>query len=108
LPGTSLAGGRFVRGEGGTMSKWMPNCREISRIVSESFDRRLPLRRRMAMWMHLLMCGHCSRFRKELSAIRRAAREGADPMEAEPAIRLSESTRSRIRKMLEQAAENSR
>jgi hypothetical protein len=90
------------------MSKWMPNCREISRIVSESFDRSLPLRRRMAMWMHLMMCGHCSRFRKELLAIRRAVRNGHGPEFTEEDPCLPESTRSRIKQVLQRAADESR
>lgn len=77
-------------------------------MVSESFDRDLPLRRRMAMWMHLLMCGHCARFRKELLAICRAARngDGAEATNEDPC--LPESTRSRIKQVLQRAAEDSR
>ena len=90
------------------MSKWMPSCREISRVVSESFDRNLPLRRRMAMWMHLLMCGHCSRFRKELLAIRRAVRNGRGPEITEDEAAMPNTARERIKRTLQRAAEESR
>ncbi len=76
-------------------------------MVSESFDRNLPFRRRMTMWMHLLMCGHCSRFRKELLAICRAARngDGSEATTEEPC--LPESTRSRIKRALRKSVDES-
>jgi hypothetical protein len=90
------------------MSAWMPNCLEISRIVSDSFDRKLSFGRRMAMWMHLLMCIRCFRFRKELLAIRRAVRNGhgAEAGGKEPC--LPEATRGRIKQALRRAEEHLR
>lgn len=84
------------------MAKWMPSCREISWLVSQSFDRSLPLRRRMSMWMHLLMCSHCSRFRKELLAIHRAVRNGAGPT-SDGDGGIPDATRDRIKEALREA-----
>lgn len=48
------------------MHHWMFNCHEVTRLVSESLDRKLPLYQRMGIRMHLLMCKFCSQYRKQL------------------------------------------
>lgn len=52
----------------------MRSCQDISTLVSESMERRLPLGRRVAIRMHLLMCSYCSRFERQLKFLRKAAR----------------------------------
>jgi len=48
-------------------------------------DRKLPVYQRMAIWIHLLMCKFCTRYRKQLLILREIARnplqylEGTDP-----------------------------
>lgn len=48
------------------MHHWMFNCGEVTRLVSESLDRKLPLHQRMGIRIHLFMCKFCSRYRKQL------------------------------------------
>jgi hypothetical protein len=48
----------------------MFNCREVTRMVSESMDREMPLIQRMGIRFHLMMCRWCSRYRKQLLFIR--------------------------------------
>ncbi len=52
----------------------MLSCKEISHLVSESLDRKLPFHQRLQVRLHLLMCQFCSRFRKQLLFLRDAAR----------------------------------
>ena len=52
------------------MNHWMFNCREVTRMVSESLDRKFPLHQRMGIRVHLFMCKFCSRYRKQLLLIR--------------------------------------
>ncbi|GBC59589.1 hypothetical protein DENIS_0528 [Desulfonema ishimotonii] len=52
----------------------MPTCKEITQTVSESMDRKISLRRRTGMWIHLLMCRYCFRFRKQMLMLRRISR----------------------------------
>ena len=52
------------------MKHWMFTCSEVSRLVSESMDHELPLWQRMGMKFHLMMCGHCSRHKHQLHALR--------------------------------------
>jgi hypothetical protein len=82
----------------------MPSCKDVSRLVSESMDRELPFRQRFSMRLHLLMCSHCSRFRRQLAFLRDAALAfGEDGEEGELSanLRLSSQARARIKQILE-------
>ena len=56
------------------MDYWLFNCKEISRLVSESMDRTLPIFQRIGIRIHLLMCRYCARYEKQLRFLRRAIR----------------------------------
>lgn len=57
------------------MSHWMFSCKEITQLVSESLDRRLPFYRRFLIRMHLYMCKYCLRFDKQLHIMRDISRD---------------------------------
>lgn len=57
------------------MKFWVLNCYEISRLVSESMDRRLPFYQRVGIRVHLAMCRLCNRFAEQLKVIRELSRE---------------------------------
>ena len=81
----------------------MLRCREISKLVSESMERDLPLGQRLEVWMHLMMCRLCSGFARHLRLLRRAARENPErlgPDESAPEARLPEEARERIKTAL--------
>ena len=80
----------------------MLSCREVTQLVSESLDRDLPLRQRMSMKMHLLMCKLCSRYNKQLSSLREAIHLHAmrdEDIDVYPAS-LSSEARERIKQSL--------
>lgn len=52
----------------------MLNCKQNTELLSQSFDRPITFRERMAIRMHLLMCRGCRNFEKQLAFIRKAAR----------------------------------
>ena len=56
------------------MNNWMMKCEEVTKLVSQSLDRRLPLHQRIGIRLHLMMCVHCRRFRRQIEAIGHAAR----------------------------------
>ena len=81
----------------------MLRCREMSKLVSESMERDLPLRQRIEVWMHLMMCRLCSGFARQMQLLRRAVRENPErlgPEESAPEARLSEKARARIKATL--------
>lgn len=53
----------------------MLNCKQNSELLSQSLDRPVSFREKMAMCMHLMMCRGCRNFEKQLNFIRKAARE---------------------------------
>ncbi|MFC1858484.1 zf-HC2 domain-containing protein [Thermodesulfobacteriota bacterium] len=77
----------------------MLSCEEISRLVSDSMDRKLPLAQRFAVWIHLIMCKFCSRYRKQLADIREIARKSSDLRQS--AIKLPPEIRDRIKRNLQ-------
>ncbi len=71
------------------MKVWMFNCREVSRLVSESMDRDLSILQRTGIRFHLMMCKHCARFGQQLRWIRKIIRlrgeDVAQPLNMDPA-----------------------
>jgi hypothetical protein len=79
---------------------FMPSCKEVSCLVSESMDRDLPFRQRFSMRLHLLMCSLCSRFRRQIMFLREAAHsfgEAHDGDELFSKVELSADARARIK-----------
>jgi hypothetical protein len=49
-----------------------PKCHDMTRLISESMERKLPLRTRFAMRVHYLICVWCARYRDQLGFLRKA------------------------------------
>ncbi len=56
------------------MSRWMINCKEHSRLTSESMDRPLSFWDRISIRIHQWICPPCSQLKKQFVAIRKACR----------------------------------
>lgn len=54
----------------------VPPCEKITRLISDSMDRRLSLLKLLALRAHLLVCTLCERYRKQLQFIGQAIRQG--------------------------------
>lgn len=76
----------------------MLTCREASKLVSQSFERRLPWHSRVALRLHLLACAACTQFKRLAEFIRRAAREYTRRLPAVGQLGLSKAARERIRR----------
>ncbi|HUG76154.1 MAG TPA: zf-HC2 domain-containing protein [Burkholderiales bacterium] len=50
----------------------MLNCREVSALLSDQLDRRLSLRERIGLRLHLAMCRACGRVEGQLRFLREA------------------------------------
>ena len=50
-----------------------PNCSEMSRLASRSLDESLPLKLRVQMRLHHLICIWCKRYFRQLSYLHQAA-----------------------------------
>ena len=54
--------------------KLMPSCREVRERLTEYSEGALPLRERLALRFHLLLCAACNRFYQALKALPGVAR----------------------------------
>jgi hypothetical protein len=98
MPATSLP--KATRAMMRFLARFMPACREVSRMVSDGMDRRLPLRRRLLIRMHVSMCVLCRRYEKQLHLVREGVGRYANP-ETHPAGKvLSPAARARLKEAL--------
>lgn len=56
----------------------MRSCREITALVSKGLDKKLNLRERFAVWLHISMCSSCRNFQKQTQLIRGMAQRYTD------------------------------
>lgn len=50
----------------------MLNCREVTRLVSESQERKLSVVEKMSLNLHLMMCDGCKNFSLQVPFLRKA------------------------------------
>jgi anti-sigma factor RsiW len=60
----------------------MLTCKELTEVITDYMEGRLPLTRRMAFRLHVMMCGNCYRYLRQLKMTVRAL--GAMPAEPIP------------------------
>lgn len=53
----------------------MLSCREVTRIVSESRERKLNLSEKVSLKMHLAICKACSQFTRQMAFLGDVMRE---------------------------------
>ncbi|MBU6401983.1 MAG: zf-HC2 domain-containing protein [Verrucomicrobia bacterium] len=83
------------------MAKFMPSCKEISQLVSASMDTKLPLRKRLSIRLHVLMCGLCRRYEKQLRLLRDGCSRYASPDENAVEEPLSPEAMARLKAALD-------
>lgn len=87
--------------EGDTMKHWMFRCNDVSQKVSKSMDTALPVHQYIAVWLHLMMCRYCYRFKKQLMMLRNMSHKvDSYPAHVQPKETLSLETKERIKKRL--------
>lgn len=52
----------------------MMNCKQATHLMSQALDRPLRPGERLALWLHLLMCGGCANFQKQMAFLRLTCR----------------------------------
>lgn len=79
----------------------MLSCKESSQLISQSLDRPLSIRERLALRLHLLICDVCSRFVKHMNLLRLAMRRMRQQTEQDEGIQLTPEARKRIADMID-------
>jgi hypothetical protein len=96
---------RLRRAVNRTILRRLPPCKEIVQIVSASIDRRLTLRERIVMKLHLVACKPCVRYMNQSQFLSNATHQ-LDEKTIEDAFsgKLSDEARQRIKAILEGSA----
>lgn len=86
----------------GWLIRVTPTCREMTRLLSDAMDRPLPLKTRVKMRLHFLICKWCERYKNQLRFLRQAVRRhpeqiGSDNL-ATPS--LSSDAKDRLKRTL--------
>lgn len=84
----------------------MLNCRQVTRLVSQSMDAKLRWYHWLGIRLHLLSCVWCRRYTAQIQFLRKASRELAREVEAVPSHKLSDEAKDRIRTCLQEASKN--
>ena len=87
--------------------RMLPTCSDMTRLLSDSMDRTLPLHMRMRMYLHLKLCVLCDEYKQQLALIRDVLRKGgAQLTDHSPAQkpRLSAEAKARIQRALDSHA----
>lgn len=84
------------------MKHWMFRCNDVSQKVSQSMDTALPVHQQMAIWLHIMMCRYCYRFRKQLMVLRKMGRQIESATTDDTSrISLSPEAKERIKKKID-------
>jgi hypothetical protein len=79
----------------------MFRCQDVSEKISQSMDMPLPIRQRIAIRVHLFMCRYCSRFHRQLLALRKICRTEAPAHPSlETSATLSAATKARMKEKI--------
>jgi hypothetical protein len=82
----------------------MLSCKEATRILSEGLDRKLPLHRRLAVRLHVILCALCRTYSRQLRAldglIRSRFQDGPPPRSEPARPALSPEARERLKAVL--------
>ena len=79
-----------------------PHCHDITRLLSQSMERSLPLRTRLLIRLHLSICVWCKRYDGQLKLLRKYSSGLAEKGCDRGRETLSPSARERLNKALEE------
>ena len=85
----------------------MLNCRQVTRLVSQSMDARLPWHQRLAVRFHLLYCVWCRRYTAQIQFLRKAAKGLAMEAAGASTPKLSDEAKGQMCLRLEEALKDS-
>jgi hypothetical protein len=72
------------------------DCKHATRLLSQALDRKLALRQRLSLRLHLLLCDACTQFFHQLGLLRQAVRQFSSRVEHDESLKLSDAARTRI------------
>lgn len=80
----------------------MPECREMTKVITASLDDKLSWRERLLMKLHLKACDPCTNFIEQIKFIRTSLGHSIDKAgQPDHSVVLSDNARSRMKQALE-------
>ncbi len=79
----------------------MLDCKKSSQLISQSLDRNLTLRERVALKLHLFICNKCRQFSQHLETMRVAIKTMLSAIESNNSIEMPSVTKKRIADLVE-------
>lgn len=77
----------------------MLTCREVSRLISDSQERKLPMGIRFKMRLHLVMCKNCRTYEMHVHLMRDIAKNLSDAKFSEM-VSLSDEIKAKLKKII--------
>jgi hypothetical protein len=77
-----------------------PRCKDITRLLSASLDRKLSLRQRLGIRLHFLICVLCERYGEHLGWLRQWSRQAPEHAHEMDGGQLSAEARERLKRAL--------
>lgn len=81
----------------------MLNCRDATKLISESLDRKTTFVEKISLWLHTVLCGFCRRFRTNMIAIQKMVRKhdvNPEQSKINPNDSLSDEAREKIKTLI--------
>lgn len=82
------------------INHWMFRCKDITELISQSYDEKLPLHIRVGIKFHLMMCHLCARYKAQLDLIQGAMESLASAEHFPPAKKLPDEVRDRLNSLM--------
>lgn len=96
---------KFRRWRNLAILRALPSCKEIVQIVSASLDRRLTLKEKLVMKIHLVACRPCVRYFEQSKFLNQATHTLDEKVKEDLfAGKLSDDARTRIKEALKASA----
>lgn len=86
----------------GIVANLTPRCHDVTRLLSESMERPLPLRTRLLVRLHFSICIWCRRYGKHLESLRKFSSEFPEKGCEKGQANLSSAPRERLNRALQQ------
>ena len=84
----------------------MLNCRQVTRLVSQSMDAKLRWYQWLGMRIHLLYCVWCRRYASQIHFLHKACKQSGSEPEASPSHTLSAEAKEKMRARLQEAVKD--
>lgn len=81
----------------------MLNCREATKLLSDSLERRLTVRQRIGLRLHVMMCSACRAYGRQIAVLNRMFRHYVPLHDGQLGHSLSPSAKERIKQAMKDA-----